>query len=110
MARSFTPPDYFRHLRARWRFFAVACGVAAVAVSLLLPRKYTAVARIMIDPPAANNPRIAIAVSPMYLESLRTYELFASSDELFQQAVGHFHGGLARGVPPAPSSSSSLRS
>ncbi len=32
-----------------------------------------------------------MALSPMYLESLRTYEHFAGSDSLFRQALDHFH-------------------
>ena len=55
--------------------------------------QYTATARIVIDPPAGTDLRAAMAVSPIYLESLRTYEQFASSDSLFQKA--------ARAVRPA---------
>src|SRR6266568_489632 len=80
-------------LRARWRIIAVACAVAvslALAVSLILPKEYTAVSRIVIDPPAGSDPRSSMAVSPIYLESLRSYELFASSDDLFLKAVQRF--------------------
>ena len=38
--------------------------------------------------------RAAMAVSPIYLESLKTYEHFASSDSLFQRALEKF--GVAR--------------
>src|SRR6266581_8488083 len=88
-------------LRARWRMVAVACGVAAglaLAVSLILPKEYTAVSRIVIDPPAGSDPRVSTAVSPIYLESLRSYELFASSDDLFLKAVKRF--GLRRDSAP----------
>ena len=88
-------------LRARWRVVAIACAVSvalALVVSLLLPKKYTAITRIVIEPPAGNDPRTATAVSPIYLESLRSYELFAMSDSLFLQAVQRF--GLRRGSEP----------
>src|SRR5690349_14606334 len=80
-------------LVARWRIVAVACAIAVVAstfVCLLMPRKYTAVCRLLVDPPAGSDPRVSTAVSPIYLESLRTYEAFASSDDLFQQAAKKF--------------------
>lgn len=92
--------DAFRYIgyaRARWRFIAVSCGIAvafALVVSLALPREFTATAKIVIEPPAGSDPRGSIAVSPIYLESLRTYEYFASSDSLFQKAVEKF--GLRR--------------
>jgi uncharacterized protein involved in exopolysaccharide biosynthesis len=85
--------QYLDHLRERRRWILVTCVTAVVvslAVSLLLPPKYTATSRIVIEPPAGSDPRAATAVSPVYLESLRTYELFASSDDLFLQAVKHF--------------------
>src|SRR6185369_16992578 len=88
-------------LRARWRVVAIACAVSvtlALVVSLLLPKKYTAIARIVIEPPAGNDPRSATAVSPIYLESLRSYELFATSDSLFLQAVQRF--GLRQNSEP----------
>jgi uncharacterized protein involved in exopolysaccharide biosynthesis len=88
-------------LRTRWRVIAIACSVSvslALVVSLLLPKQYTATTRIVIEPPAGNDPRAATAVSPIYLESLRSYELFASSDSLFQQAVQRF--GLRQGSEP----------
>jgi len=80
---------------------AVACVTAVVlslSVSLLLPKRYTATASIVIEPPAGNDVRTATAVSPVYLESLRTYERFADSDTLFAGAVEHFH--LASGENP----------
>lgn len=84
---------YVEYLRDRWRVMAVACSVAvvlAVAVALLTPARYTATARIMIEPPAGSDSRIAVAVSPMYMESLKSYELVASGDRLFLDAVEHF--------------------
>jgi polysaccharide biosynthesis transport protein len=91
---SFDAYQYLQFLRRRSRFIALVCasaGVLALIVSLLLPKQYTATTTVFIDPPAGNDPRTSISVSPIYLESLRTYELFASSDTLFQRAVDKFH-------------------
>jgi uncharacterized protein involved in exopolysaccharide biosynthesis len=86
--------EYVDYLRRRWRVLAIAC-VAAVfiagAVSLLLPKQYTATARIVIEPPGGGDPRLATAVSAMYLESLKTYELFGNSETLFARAAAKFH-------------------
>ncbi len=86
-----------------WRIFAIALAVAlpvVLAISLLLPKKYTASASILIEPPAGNDPRGSTAVSPVYLESLKTYEHFASSDSLFAKAVQDLHLRSAySGVP-----------
>jgi capsular polysaccharide biosynthesis protein len=89
------------HLRARRRIIALACVVAVtltLAVSLLLTKQYTSISRIVIDPPAGSDPRASMAVSPIYLESLRSYELFASSDDLFLKAVERF--GLRQASQP----------
>jgi capsular polysaccharide biosynthesis protein len=97
MAQSFDAFAYFDHLRSGWRAIAVTCVTAlavALGISLLLTKKYTATARILISPPGGSDPRTSMSVSPVYLDSLRTYELFASSDDLFQQAVNRF--GLRR--------------
>jgi len=82
------------HIAAHWKIVAGACTVAlavSLIATLLLPKKYTAVTRIFIEPPAGSDPRTSTTVSPIYLDSLRTYELFASSDTLFLQAVDRFH-------------------
>lgn len=76
------------YARSCWRFVAIAVAVAVAAVAIagwMLPSRYTATATIFIDPPSAT------AVSPVYLESLRTYEHFASSDSLFKEAIGRLH-------------------
>ena len=89
---------------SRWRFVCLACGAAgvlALAVSLLLPKRYTSECRILIDPPAGSDFRVTTAVTPVYLESLSTYELFASSDELFLRAANRF--GLRRTGKPLDS-------
>ena len=79
---------------SRWRFaaiaVAVAVGIAAAAAFLFSPR-YTATASLLIDSPAGADPRVATAVSPVYLESLRSYEHFASSDSLFAEAISALH-------------------
>jgi uncharacterized protein involved in exopolysaccharide biosynthesis len=93
MPETFEILRYVDHLRRRWRVMAVACGVAlalASGAALLTPARYTATARIMIEPPAGNDSRITVAVSPMYMESLKSYELVASGDRLFRDAVEHF--------------------
>ena len=93
MAESFDAFRYVRYMRSRALWIAGSCGVAvavALAISMMLPREYTAVARMVIEPPAGADPRNAMAVSPIYLESLRTYEHFATGDSLFQKAVDRF--------------------
>jgi len=93
MADSFDAYEFFAYLRARWWYVPLACAVAAAAAlagSFLLPRKYSATASILIEPPVISDPRTATAVSPIYLESLKTYEHFADSDSLFQRAAEKF--------------------
>jgi uncharacterized protein involved in exopolysaccharide biosynthesis len=100
---SFDAFRYIGYLQTRWRVIASTCAIAvslAVIASLAMQRQYTATARIVIDPPAGSDPRSSIAVSPIYLESLRTYEHFASSDSLFQKAADKF--GLRRMVGARP--------
>lgn len=94
MSGAFDAYEYLEYLGRRWRSAAVTCGVAlalALTTSLLLPNRYTATASVLIDPPAGSDLRTATAVSPVYLESLRTYEHFANSDSLFQRAAERFH-------------------
>lgn len=72
---------------------ALACGVAvtlALLASLVVANEYTATTRIVIEPPAGTDLRASMAVSPIYLESLKTYELVASGDRLFLDAIEHF--------------------
>src|ERR1700738_3150453 len=97
---------YFGYLRLRWRFVAASCLTAivvATAVSLLLPREYTATARILIESPAGADPRSAVAVSPIYLESLKTYEHFAGSNSLFQKAASRLQLRALLGNKPIES-------
>ena len=101
MQDAFNPIEFLDYLRARWRVLAAACALAAAlaaAGSLLLPKRYTANAVIVIEPPG-NDPRAATVVSPVYLESLKTYERFALSDSLFARAAQRFHLQDASGAP-----------
>jgi capsular polysaccharide biosynthesis protein len=86
--------DFVGYVRDHWLVVTIACGVAvglAFGVSKVLPRKYTATASILIRPPGGSDPRAATAVSPVYLESLKAYESFASSDTLFARAIDAVH-------------------
>jgi len=91
--QSFDALEYVDYVRRRWRIVAVACAVAvlvALSVSLLLPKRYMATASIIIEPPGGADGRGAVVISPMYLESLKTYERFAASDSIFARAVDKF--------------------
>jgi uncharacterized protein involved in exopolysaccharide biosynthesis len=82
---------YISYIASRWRAVALSCVIAlaiACIVTVFMPWEYTATARIVIDPPAGTDVRAATtAVSPIYFESLKTYESFAGGDTLFQQAL-----------------------
>jgi uncharacterized protein involved in exopolysaccharide biosynthesis len=102
----FDPFEYFGYLRTRWKFLVASCltaGTLTFATSLILPKRYTATASILIDAPAGNDPRAATAVSPVYLESLRTYEHFADSDTLFVRAMQRFKLREQAGATPVES-------
>ena len=82
--------EFLRFLWHARRVPAIACLIAVVCagiVSLLLPKRYTATATILIEPPAGNDPRAVTAVSTVYLESLATYERLVASDSLFKRAL-----------------------
>lgn len=96
--------EFVDYARRRWRFVVIAAAVAVVAATsagFLLPPRYTATATIFIDSPGGLDPRAATAVSPVYLESLRTYEHFASSDSLFIEAISRLH--IREQYPGVPS-------
>lgn len=106
MPEPFDAFRYIGYMRSRWRWIGASCGIAvtiALAVSLIQPRQYTATARIVIDPPAGTDLRGAMAVSPVYLESLKTYEQFASGDSLFQQAIEQLRLRSTLGAGPVES-------
>src|SRR5712692_4152258 len=93
MPDPFNAYDFLTHLRARWRLPAIVVAAAVVTslgISLAVPKEYAAQTLLVIEPPAGADPRASTAVSPIYLESLKTYERFASSDQLFAQAVERF--------------------
>ena len=103
MPGSFDAIQYLEYLCSRWKFVVAASGAAAIlslGVSLALPKKYSAVARIVIEPPAGSEVRASLTVSPVYLESLKTYLSFASSDSLFLKAADRF--GLRDPQKPEP--------
>jgi succinoglycan biosynthesis transport protein ExoP len=94
MHQPFDAFEYIDYLRRRWRVTAIAIVVAVLLVggiSLLLPKRYKATASIVIEPPGGSDARLTTAVSAMYLESLKTYELFGNSATLFTQAAAKFH-------------------
>jgi uncharacterized protein involved in exopolysaccharide biosynthesis len=94
---------YIRYMVTRWRLVAFTCLVAlaiAAIVSVAARREYTATARLFIETPAGADARAAMAVSPIYLESLKTYEQFAASDSLFQNAAGRFQLQKLTGTQP----------
>jgi uncharacterized protein involved in exopolysaccharide biosynthesis len=96
MVESFDSFRYIQYIASRWRHIAASAAVAvalALGISLAMPARYTATARIVIQPPAGADVRTAMAVSPIYLESLKTYQEFAASDSLFQKAARQFQLG-----------------
>ncbi len=104
MNDSFDAFEFVEYLRSRWRVPAAACGTAvlvALVVALWLPNRYTATASVVIEPPGGNDVRLSTAVSAVYLESLKTFETFASSDTLFARAAEKFHlGPTGRALEP----------
>src|ERR1017187_6965898 len=103
MAESFDVFRYTSYILSRGQWIATSCVVAvalALAVSLAIERQYTAITQIIIEPPAGSDLRAAMTVSPIYLESLKTYEHFAAGDRLFQQATGEFQLRAQFGARP----------
>ena len=106
MRDSFDAFDFLDYLRECWPVVASAIGVALVgtlAVSLLLPKRFTATASILIEPPGSTDVRATTAISPVYLESLRSFEAVANSDRLFAQAAQTFRLQDSKGKPPIES-------
>jgi uncharacterized protein involved in exopolysaccharide biosynthesis len=103
---------YISYVASRWRWILASSAVAlaaAFAFGAMMPRQYTATARIVIEPPAGGDTRVATtAVSPIYLESLKTYEAFAASDSLFQKAIDRFGLRSTFGARPIESLKKSI--
>src|SRR5581483_10609458 len=86
----FESEDFARYALSLWKPVTATVAAAvllAAGVSLVLPRRYTAMASLMIELPAGSDPRAVAALSPVYLESLKSYERFASSDTIFLDAI-----------------------
>jgi len=101
--QAFDAIDFARYAGAHWGVVAASVAVATIlsaGVGLLLPKRYTATASLIIELPAGSDPRAAAALSPVYLESLRTYEHFASSDTIFREAIEHL--GIRSRLPGRP--------
>ena len=84
--------DFLHYAGSRWRWVALACGIAiglAGVGSAMLPKRYTATASVMIDPPTGVDARSTTVLSSVYLDSLKTYERLASSDTVFFDALDH---------------------
>jgi uncharacterized protein involved in exopolysaccharide biosynthesis len=100
---TFDPISLLNYFAARWKFTAVSVAfalTAAFAGCWLATNQYTATATLLIEAPAASDPRGGSTVSPIYLESLKSYEQFASGDSLFLKACEKF-GLLSGERPPA---------
>ena len=88
--RDFDLIEFVDYISDKGNVFLVSCGVAvalAVSVSLAMAKSYTAKATVVIDAPTGSDPRAILTLSSVYLESLKTYESFAASDTLFQEAI-----------------------
>jgi hypothetical protein len=93
-SNGFDAVDFLEYIREKRILFLASCGIAvllALVASLSLPKRYTAKSSVLIEAPEGNDPRVSTAMSPAYLESLKTYETFAASDTLFQRAVERLH-------------------
>ncbi len=94
--------DFAQHVGRRWPTVVLTSAIAvglAVAVSLMATKQYTAVCKIIIEPPAVSDPRAAQALTPIYLESLKSYQHFATSDSLFEKALDCFRLRESRKMP-----------
>ena len=93
MPETFNAFEYLGYLKQRWSFIAktvvAAMVLTAIACWWMTPT-YTATATMVIEPPAGSDARASTAVSAVYLESLKSYEEFASSDTLFAKAAAKF--------------------
>jgi len=90
MEQPFEVVQFAHYVRRRSLAILICCAVAisiTAGMCMILPKRYTATASVLIEPPAGNDPRGATAISPVYIESLKTYERFAASDTVFAKAL-----------------------
>ena len=90
MKEPLSATEFLRLLAARWKLLLSATLSAAVLAFLLaqlIPKSYTSEALLLIETPGGSDARSSLIISPTYLDSLRTYAMLASSDELFEKAV-----------------------
>lgn len=86
----FESAGFGRYALSMWKpvtASVMASVLMAAGAGIVLPKRYTATASLMIELPAGSDPRAVAALSPVYLESLKTYERFASSDTIFLEAI-----------------------
>jgi uncharacterized protein involved in exopolysaccharide biosynthesis len=86
----FESDGFGRYALSLWKPVAATVAGAvllAAGASLAAPKRYTATASLMVELPAGSDSRAVAALSPVYLESLKTYERFASSDSIFFDAI-----------------------
>src|SRR5579871_253443 len=92
MPDSLQPLESLSALPRRWKRIlavGVGAGVIALAISLLLPKKYEATTLVLIQPPLGAN--AAAALSPAYLDSLRSFEPFVESDGVLTTLLHDTH-------------------
>jgi len=77
----------------------LSAGVT-LAVSLVLPKQFTATSTVLIGAPAGNDSRVVTTMNNVYLDSLRAWERVAGSDFLFARALEAVRAG---GTEPAGS-------
>src|SRR5215469_16751975 len=78
---NFEPKAFAGWYRRHWRFCAFAMAVAAgvtLAVSLALPKQFTATSTLLIEAPAGSDSRVTTA-NNAWLDSLRVWERVATS-------------------------------
>jgi uncharacterized protein involved in exopolysaccharide biosynthesis len=90
MQEPLDPLEFLSALRTRWKRMAavaIGAGVIALVVSLLLPKKYEATTLLMIQPAMGSS----AAMSPAYLDSLRSFEQFVQSDGVLENLLRDTH-------------------
>lgn len=96
----FENEGFGRYALSMWKPVTATVAAAvllAAGASLVLPKQYTATALLMVELPAGSDSRAVAALSPVYLESIKTYERFASSDSIFLEAINRL--GIRERLP-----------